>query len=80
MFSGEEVIIRLRGQNLTLPYLQSNGFSRPILVEGKDGLGLAIPQENFTVQDVEHYVGLSITGLHCGLRFSRMVSFQVLNG
>jgi len=55
--SGEEVIIRLRGQNLTLPYLQSNGFSRPILVEGKDGLGLAIPQENFTVQDVEHYVG-----------------------
>ena len=56
-FSGEEVITRLRGQQLTLPYLHSNGFTQPILVEGKDGLGLHVPQENFTVQDVENYVG-----------------------
>ena len=49
--------MRLRGQQLTLPYLHSNGFTVPILVEGKDGLGLDVPQESFTVQDVENYVG-----------------------
>lgn len=55
--SGDEIVIRLRGQQLTLPYLINNGFSRPIMVEGKDGLDLNLPQEDFTVQDVEHYVG-----------------------
>ena len=57
VISGDEVIIRLRGQQLTLPYLINNGFSRPIMVEGRDGLDLNLPQEGFTVQDVENYVG-----------------------
>ena len=57
-FSDVDVVIRLRGQNLTLPYLHGTGFSQPILIEGKDGLGLAVPQENFTVQDIENYVGV----------------------
>jgi len=56
--SDVDVVIRLRGQNLTLPYLHGTGFSQPILIEGKDGLGLAVPQENFTVQDIENYVGV----------------------
>ena len=49
--------MRLTGSQLTLPYLHSNGFTHPILVEGKHGLGLHVPQESFTVQDVENYVG-----------------------
>jgi hypothetical protein len=58
-FSAEEVILRLRGQQLTLPYLNSSGFTRPIFVEHKDGLDLNVPQDNFTVEDVENYVGNS---------------------
>ena len=27
------------------------------MVDGKDGLDLNLPQEGFSVQDVEHYVG-----------------------
>ncbi len=55
--SAEEVILRLRGQQLTLPYLNSSGFTKPIFVEHKDGLDLNVPQDNFTVEDVENYVG-----------------------
>jgi hypothetical protein len=57
--SAEEVILRLRGQQLTLPYLNSSGFTKPIFVEHKDGLDLNVPQDNFTVEDVENYVGNS---------------------
>lgn len=65
--------MRLRGQQLTLPYLHSNGFTQPILVEGKDGLGLHVPQ-NFTVQDVENYVGQSPGAP--GIVFHRLIKFQ----
>lgn len=55
--SAEEVILRLRGQQLTLPYLNGSGFTRPIFVEHKDGLDLNVPQDSFTVEDVENYIG-----------------------
>lgn len=55
--SAEDVLLRLRGQQLTLPYLNGSGFTRPIFVEHKDGLDLNVPQDTFTVQDVENYVG-----------------------
>ncbi|EFX82823.1 hypothetical protein DAPPUDRAFT_302352 [Daphnia pulex] len=55
--NAEEVILRLRGQQLTLPYLNSSGFTKPIFVEHKDGLDLNVPQDNFSVEDVENYVG-----------------------
>ncbi|XP_045028311.1 lysine-specific demethylase 7B isoform X1 [Daphnia magna] len=55
--NAEEVILRLRGQQLTLPYLNGSGFTRPIFVEHKDGLDLNVPQDSFTVEDVENYIG-----------------------
>lgn len=35
----------------------ANGFSKPILVEDKNGLDLIVPSSSFTVLDVENYVG-----------------------
>lgn len=55
--SAEDILLRLRGQQLTLPYLNSSGFTRPIFVEHKDGLDLNVPPNTFTVEDVESYVG-----------------------
>lgn len=56
--SADDIVLRLRGQQLTLPYLNRNGFSSPILVETKDGLDLHIPPESFCIKDMEHYVGM----------------------
>lgn len=56
-FSAEDVVIRLRGPLLSLPYLIQNGFNYPILVDSKVGLGLQMPSDSFTVSDVMDYVG-----------------------
>jgi hypothetical protein len=50
-------VLRLRGHQLTVPYLTQHGFNEPILVEEKEGLEMLLPPENFTVQDVENYIG-----------------------
>ncbi|XP_045612008.1 lysine-specific demethylase phf2-like isoform X2 [Procambarus clarkii] len=55
--SSEDVVIRLRGQQLTLPYIIANGFHKPILVEDTNGLELIVPHDSFNVLDVENYVG-----------------------
>ncbi|CAL4140098.1 unnamed protein product, partial [Meganyctiphanes norvegica] len=55
--SRKEVVLRLRGQQLTLPYVVTNGFDKPILVEDKHGLDLIVPHDSFNVLDVENYVG-----------------------
>lgn len=55
--SCEDVVYRLRGQQLTLPYIIANGFTKPLLVEDKHGLDLIVPQYTFNVLDVENYVG-----------------------
>ncbi|CAG7785988.1 unnamed protein product [Allacma fusca] len=55
--SADPVVIKLRGNNLTLPHLTHKGFNRPIVVESSEGLGLKVPPETFTVRDVERYVG-----------------------
>ncbi|XP_076304683.1 histone lysine demethylase PHF8-like isoform X2 [Tachypleus tridentatus] len=55
--SADEVIVKLRGQQLTLPYLVQNGFDWPILIESKEGLDLVMPPENFTIYDICDYVG-----------------------
>lgn len=38
-------------------YMEEHGFTEPILVPKKDGLGLAVPAPTFYVSDVENYVG-----------------------
>jgi len=55
--SADGIVLRLHGHQLTVPYLMEHGFDVPILVEEKEGLEMLLPPENFTVQDVENYIG-----------------------
>ncbi|XP_041047845.1 lysine-specific demethylase phf2 isoform X1 [Carcharodon carcharias] len=55
--SAEEVIQRLTGTQLSLGFLEENGFTGPILVAKKEGLGLSLPPLTFSVSDLENYVG-----------------------
>ncbi|EPQ03485.1 Lysine-specific demethylase PHF2 [Myotis brandtii] len=54
--SAEDVVARVPGSQLTLGYMEEHGFTEPILVPKKDGLGLAVPAPTFYVSDVENYV------------------------
>lgn len=56
--SADQFIKRVSGYQLTGRYLQENGFDYPMIVERKDGLGLTIPPANFTVEDIEHHIGI----------------------
>lgn len=53
----DEIVKYLKGQQLTLQYLQTNGFENPIIIDGKDGLDMTLPPSNFCVLDVENYIG-----------------------
>lgn len=53
----DEIVKYLRGQQLTIQYLQTNSFDTPIIVESKDGLDMTVPQTNFSVYDVESFIG-----------------------
>uniref|UniRef100_A0A4W3IBY5 PHD finger protein 2 n=1 Tax=Callorhinchus milii TaxID=7868 RepID=A0A4W3IBY5_CALMI len=55
--NAEEVILRLTGTQLSLEFLEDNGFTGPVLVAKKDGLGLSLPPPTFSVSDLENYVG-----------------------
>ncbi|CAN0103108.1 unnamed protein product [Lampetra planeri] len=55
--SAEEVVRRMPGSQLTADYIIENGFTSPIIVSKKDGLGMTVPPPSFTVSDVERYVG-----------------------
>ncbi|KAK5639176.1 hypothetical protein RI129_011668 [Pyrocoelia pectoralis] len=52
-----EVVIHMRGQQLTDTVLQQQGFNNPIIVDSVDGLGMSVPPDNFSVYDVEASVG-----------------------
>lgn len=47
----------MRGHELTEDLLLQQGFGNPIIIDGKEGLGMTIPPENFSVFDVEGYIG-----------------------
>lgn len=57
-------MVKLSGSQLTLDYLEENGFSEPILVQKKEGLGMSMPAPTFYVSDVENYVGKSFIKVH----------------
>ena len=40
------------GRDLTLPYLSTSGFSRPILIPEAEGLGLTVPENDFCILDI----------------------------
>ncbi|KAG6446877.1 hypothetical protein O3G_MSEX004642 [Manduca sexta] len=47
----------MNGTEITVSYLQKNGFTTPLLFKEKLGLGLRVPTSNFTVNDVRMCVG-----------------------
>ncbi|KAM9758438.1 lysine-specific demethylase phf2 isoform 2-T2 [Menidia menidia] len=55
--SADDIVVKLSGSQLTLDYLEENGFTEPILVQKKDGLGMSMPAPTFYISDVENYVG-----------------------
>ena len=54
----EEAMLSLKGSEVTVSYFEKNGFSRPILVSSKEGLGMKVPSPDFQVADVERCVGM----------------------
>ncbi|KAK2838392.1 hypothetical protein Q7C36_013206 [Tachysurus vachellii] len=55
--SAHEVLMKMHGTQVTQRYLERHGFRYPIAVPQKDGLGLQLPSSDFSVNDVERYVG-----------------------
>lgn len=55
--SADPVVSKMEGSQLTIEFLLQNGFDQPIIIEDKEGLGLRVPSDYFTVQDVEALVG-----------------------
>jgi hypothetical protein len=45
----DDVMMKVSGRQLTLPYLNQSGFNHPILVTDRDGLSMTVPQVRFTV-------------------------------
>lgn len=56
-WSGDEVVKRLSGPEVTPEYFNENGFDAPILVEKKDGLGLRVPPPDISIEEIERRVG-----------------------
>uniref|UniRef100_A0A3Q2CUB3 PHD finger protein 2 n=1 Tax=Cyprinodon variegatus TaxID=28743 RepID=A0A3Q2CUB3_CYPVA len=55
-FPADDIVVKLSGNQLTMDYLEENGFNEPIMVQKKDGLGLSMPAPTFYISDVENYV------------------------
>lgn len=55
--SADDVVVKLSGVQLTVEYLEQDGFSEPILAQKKEGLGMSMPAPTFYISDVENYVG-----------------------
>lgn len=47
----------MRGQQLTETFLKTHGFNNPVVIDNKDGLEMTMPPDNFSLYDVESYVG-----------------------
>ncbi|KAK7818092.1 hypothetical protein U0070_014687 [Myodes glareolus] len=55
--SADEIIVKMHGSQLTQRYLEKHGFDVPIMVPKLEDLGLRLPSPDFSVMDVERYVG-----------------------
>ncbi|KAL1123648.1 hypothetical protein AAG570_002724 [Ranatra chinensis] len=47
----------MQGSDFTVGYLQRHGFNTPLLFKEKTGLGLHVPSQNFSINDVRTCVG-----------------------
>ncbi|KAM9365089.1 lysine-specific demethylase phf2 isoform 3-T3 [Pholidichthys leucotaenia] len=59
--SADDIVVKLSGSQLSMDYLEENGFNEPILVQKKDSLGMSMPAPTFYISDVENYVGPDVT-------------------
>ena len=55
--NSDEVVTRISGKQLTLPYLNQSGFNHPILVLDKEGLSMSLPPSNFDAHTICQAVG-----------------------
>ncbi|XP_029910000.1 lysine (K)-specific demethylase 2Aa isoform X2 [Myripristis murdjan] len=55
-FSSDRVI-RMEGKDLTYEYVQRGGLRDPIIFEKPNGLGIKMPDPDFSVNDVKIFVG-----------------------
>ncbi|XP_058055890.1 jmjC domain-containing histone demethylation protein 1 [Anopheles bellator] len=56
-FAQSGMVREMKGENLTVGFLQQNGFNIPLLFKEKTGLGLQVPSANFSIADVRTCVG-----------------------
>ncbi|XP_076334005.1 lysine-specific demethylase 2A-like isoform X2 [Tachypleus tridentatus] len=54
---GPFFVKEMKGEDFSLKYLQEHGLDFPFVFKEKSGLGMRMPSENFTVNDVRQCVG-----------------------
>ncbi|TNN80698.1 Lysine-specific demethylase 2A [Liparis tanakae] len=54
---GSDRILRIEGRDLTYEFVQKGGLRDPIMFEKPDGLGIKMPDSDFSVNDVKMFVG-----------------------
>uniref|UniRef100_A0A672IC96 [histone H3]-dimethyl-L-lysine(36) demethylase n=1 Tax=Salarias fasciatus TaxID=181472 RepID=A0A672IC96_SALFA len=54
---GSARIVRMAGTDFTYEYVQRGGLRDPVLFQRPDGLGLQMPEPDFSVNDVKMFVG-----------------------
>lgn len=55
-----DVVLHMRGQQFTELMLQQQGFNNPIVIDNKEGLGITVPPDSFSLYDVEAFIGSKI--------------------
>ena len=55
--NSDDILMKVSGKQLTLPYLNQTGFNNPILVTDKDGLGITVPGPGYGVTNVCQALG-----------------------
>ncbi|XP_053179841.1 lysine-specific demethylase 2A [Scomber japonicus] len=54
---GSDLIKHMEGKDFTFEYIQKEGLRDPIVFEKADGLGIQMPDSDFSVSDVKLFVG-----------------------
>ncbi|XP_017281092.1 lysine-specific demethylase 2A-like [Kryptolebias marmoratus] len=54
---GSDRVVRMEGKDFTYEFIQRGGLRDPILFEKPEGLGIKVPDPEFSVNDVKMLVG-----------------------
>ncbi|XP_061900125.1 lysine-specific demethylase 2A [Entelurus aequoreus] len=54
---GSDLVKHMEGKDFTFEYIQREGLREPIIFEKPEGLGLQMPDSDFSVSDVKVFVG-----------------------